>query len=94
MNDLAIPGFQHAIKAVHGAHSMFVRRVHVVQEVHGELWKGDVLVFRLLDHPRAPRCYCWELDGEITAILHDPMVKSPDDAVRAALTVDEADARS
>ena len=86
MNELSLPGSQHAIKAVHGAHSRFERRARVVAEIDGELWKGDVLVFQLLDHPRAPRCYCWELDGEITAILHDSLVRSPEEAVRVAMT--------
>jgi hypothetical protein len=89
MNDLAIPGFQHAIKAIHGAHSLFERRVRVLEESDGEaLWEGDVLVFKLLDHPRSPRCYAWEEDGQVTAILHDELVRSPQDAVRAAVRVD------
>jgi hypothetical protein len=37
---------------------------------------GGGLVFELLDHPMAPRCYCWELDGEVTAVLHEKPVGS------------------
>jgi hypothetical protein len=87
MNDLSLPAFQQAIKAIHGAHSRFVKRVHVLEQFQGDpLWRGDVLVFDLLDHPRAPRCYVWELDGEVTAILHDPIVDSAREAVRTALS--------
>jgi len=86
MNRLSIPGFQHAIKALYGASSTFDRRVRVLEELDGEaVWHGDVLVFRLLDHPRSPCCYAWEEEGEVTAILHDDLVQSPADAVRAAL---------
>jgi hypothetical protein len=41
--------------------------------------------FELLDHPMAPRCYCWELDGEVTAVLREKPVGSAQEAVRAAV---------
>ena len=86
MNNLSLPGFQHALMAIHGAHSRFEKRVRVVEEIEGvRVWEGDVLVFELLDHPTATRCYTWEIDGEVTAILHDDLAKSPRDAVRTAL---------
>jgi len=86
MNKLSLPGFQRAIKAIHGAHSFFVRRVHVVEGFCTDpQWRGDVLVFDLLDHPCAGRCYVWERDGEVTTILHDRLIDSPEQAVRLAL---------
>jgi len=85
MNKLSLPGFQRAIKAVHGVHSIFVRRVYVVEHGQSASWKGDVLVFDLLGHPHAPRCYTWESKGEVTAILHDDVVASPQQAVQRAL---------
>ena len=88
VNALSLPGFQHAIKAIHGAHSRFVKRVRVEEEFEEPLvWRGDVLVFALIDHPRSHECYVWELDGEVTAILHDDAVKSAQDAVREAVEV-------
>ncbi len=48
-------------------------------------WEGEVLVFDLEDHPTAPRCYAWEVDGEVTAVLHQGSVKSARDAVRASI---------
>jgi hypothetical protein len=49
------------------------------------VWQGEVLVFDLLDHPTAPKCYCWEVDGEVTAVLHEPPVDSPKRAVQASI---------
>jgi len=86
VNDLSLPGFQHAIKAIHGAHSRFVKRVRVEGDLEGlRVWEGEVLVFALIDHPRTHECYVWELDGQVTAILHGDAIKSPQDAVRVAI---------
>ena len=88
VNDLSLPGFQRAIKAIHGAHSRFVKRVRVAEDFEDlRVWEGEVLVFALIDHPRSHECYVWELDGEVTAILHDDAVKSAQDAVRIAIEV-------
>ena len=89
MNDLPIPGFEHAIQATHGARSQLRERVRVVETFQGEtVWEGEVLVFDLLDHPTAPKVYCWEVDGEVTAVLHEAPVDGPQSAVRAAIAAD------
>jgi len=86
VNDMSIPEFQQVIKVIHGADSALERRERVVEVVdRSVVWEGEVLVFRLIDHPRASRCYCWEVAGEVTAVLHDWLLKSPGDAVRAAV---------
>ena len=86
MNDLPIPEVEHAIQATHGARSQLVERVHVVEIFRVEtVWEGEVLVFELLDHPTAPKCYAWEVDGEVTAVLHEAPVDGPQSAVRAAI---------
>ena len=86
VNDLSLRGFQHAIKALHGAHSRFVKRVRVEEAIEDErVWGGEVLVFGLIDHPCSHECYAWELGGEVTAILHDEAVRSAQDAVRTAI---------
>ncbi len=63
---------------------------------HGEpcgggqtVWEGEVLTFRLLDHPSASTCYCWEVDGKVTAVLGEPPINSPLDAVRAAIVASQ-----
>jgi hypothetical protein len=88
VNDLSIPGFQRAIDAIHGSDSVFERRVRVVLDEGEKVFVGDVLVFRLQSHPRAPRCYAWEVKGEVTLVLHDSIVTSPRQAVRAAMITD------
>jgi hypothetical protein len=47
-----------------------------------------VLIFELLGHPSASRAYCWEVDGEVTAVLHVGSVEVPKAAVRAAMVAD------
>ena len=86
MNAIPIPEFEHAIRATHGVRSQLRERVRVVETFEGEtVWEGEVLVFEFLDHPTAPRCYAWEVDGRVTAVLHEPPVDSPRAAVRAAI---------
>ncbi len=86
MNEEPIPTFEFAIQTKHGARSKYVETVPVVETFRGKtVWEGDVLVFELLDHPTAPRCYAWSVDGRITAVLHEPPVDNPSAAVRAAI---------
>lgn len=86
MNEAPIPTFEFAIRAIHGASARLIDRVPV-DEHSADLpvWQGEVLVFELVGHPTATRCYAWEVDGEVTAVLHEPPVESPQTAVRAAI---------
>jgi hypothetical protein len=43
------------------------------------------LVFDLMDNNIAPRCYAWEKDGNVTAVLHTGPIDSPVKAVRASI---------
>ena len=84
MNDVPLETIQEAILASHGAEAKLKRRERVSEKFQGKpVWEGEVLVFRLLDHPSAPYCYAWEVDGKITAVLHQPPVDSAGTAVRA-----------
>lgn len=86
MNELPISSFKRAIRATHGTQSRLIERVHVFEEFEGQpVWEGEVLVFELLDHPTAPKCYAWQVDGTVTAVLHETPVDSPQAAVRAAI---------
>ncbi len=86
MNEIAVSEFKHAIQETHGASSEFVERVYVVEEFEGDMvWEGEVLVFELLNHPTAQYCYAWEVDGQVTAVLHTGSVDSPVKAVRASI---------
>jgi hypothetical protein len=89
MNEAPLSTFERAIRATHGAGSNLVARERVTERFKGEtVWQGEVLVFELQGHPSAKRCYAWEVDGEVTAVLEEPPVHSARDAVRAALLAD------
>ena len=92
MNDLPIPGFQHAIRETHGAKARLLSRERVQESFEGHpVWKGEVLVFQLIGHPTATRCYAWEVDGRVTAVLHEGPIDSPQAAVRAAIAAEYRD---
>ena len=58
----------------------------MVERFEGEtVWEGEVLVFALQGHTQASQCYCWEVDGQVTAVLGVPPVRSAVDAVRASI---------
>ena len=86
MNELSLDGFRHAIRATHGSESQLVERVRVDEYFEGDpVWQGEVLVFDLLDNPLATRCYAWEKDGNVTAVLHVGPIDSPLRAVQASI---------
>src|SRR5262249_705496 len=86
MNDLPTSAFERAIRATHGANARLLRREHVLERFEGKtVWIGEVLVFELFDHPDATRCYAWEVNGQVTAVLGVPPVDSAQTAVRAAI---------
>ena len=89
MNEIPTAEFEAAIKAAHDARAKLAGRERVHETFEGEtVWTGEVLIFDLLDHPTAPRCYAWEVDGEVTAVLHEGPVDGPRAAVRAAILAD------
>ena len=89
MNELPISGFLEAIHATHGAKARHVGQEHVEEHFEGEpVWEGDVLIFELDNHPTADRCYAWEVDGEVTAVLEEPPVDSALAAVQAAIVAE------
>ena len=64
-----------------------------VKETHNgaTVWEGVVHVFDLAGHPTADRAYAWSspIEGSDSrrffAVLHQGAIKSPLDAVRAAI---------
>jgi hypothetical protein len=90
MNELSIDGFRHAIRKMHGSECQLVARERVHETFEGDtLWEGEVLIFDLLDNALATRCYAWEVDGRVTAVLHTGPIDSPLRAVQASITPDE-----
>ncbi len=89
MDEISLGSFLAAIRAIHGCEAVPVERVHIDERFEDDpVWQGEVLVFDLLDHPAADRCYAWEVDGEVTAVLGVGAVDSPQAAVRAAILAD------
>jgi hypothetical protein len=81
---------------------MHACKAHLTQSVpvlerHGDVtvWEGVVHVFDLTDHPRATRAYAWSspIEGSdkrrFFAVLYQPPVTSPVEAVRAAIVAEQ-----
>ena len=81
------------IRRLHGAESSHVESVPVKEVFRGEtVWEGNVEVFKLHGHPKAPRVYAWSHDTDDpkqprkhVTVLHIPPVLSAAMAVRAAI---------
>ena len=85
MNEIPLSEFEKAIMATHRSASRIRERVTVHELEDQTVWKGEILVFSLFDHPTAKTCYAWSVDGRVTAVLHEGPVDSPRAAVRAAI---------
>ena len=82
MNEVSAIEFQKAIAATHGFSATLLAR-HIVRETFAgaRVWQGEVLEFSGSDGS----CYAWSVDGRITAVLKEPPIETPVDAVRAAI---------
>lgn len=82
-----------AVCAMHGGdQAVYIGRSSVREIFDGEVvWEGEVLSFSLKAHPTASKCFAWEVDGEVTAVLGVPPVESARDAVRASIMADGVD---
>jgi hypothetical protein len=79
-----------AFKDLHGCVARYVKTVPVVETFKGQtVWKGEVEVFFLNDHPKTQTGYAWAYDkakgSQIVAVLELPPVISPKTAVQAAI---------
>ena len=76
-----------------------VESVPVEEIFHGKIiWKGDVEVFTLTNHPQAKRCYGWShpggggnTDERFVTVLEIPPVASPETAVQIAIMAETRD---
>lgn len=81
-----------AVEAQHGGIATLAQSVPVRETFKGQpVWEGVVHVFDLEGHPTANRAYAWSspIEGSnkrrFFAVLHMGPIKSPADAVRAAI---------
>ena len=77
---------QNAIEKLHNCRAIHSASAPVRDIFQGKpVWEGVVEVFAV-DHPKAKRCFAWEIPGEKpdwVAVLEIPPVVSPETAVKA-----------
>ena len=94
---ITIAALAAAIRELHGGHASWIGSAPVTETFQGHtVWEGTVQVYSLEGHPSATRCYAWSYvtdDGkrQVTAVLHEGPVDSPEAAVRAAILQDSGD---
>jgi hypothetical protein len=83
------------VEAQHGGQATLMQSVPVRESFGGKtVWEGVVHVFDLADNPKATRAYAWSSPVEgsdkrrFFAVLHMGAIKSPVDAVRAAIVAE------
>jgi len=100
MLDVGEDELQRAVERIHTCKATLAQSVPV-RERHGEavVWEGVVHVFDLKGHLTANRAYAWSspIEGSdkrrFFAVLHQPPVTSPAEAVRAAIVAEHRSAR-
>ena len=95
MNESAPDQLKRAVEAQHGWTATLIQSVPVKETFEGKpVWEGVVRVFDLAGNPKATRAYAWSssIEGSTKrrffAVLHMGGVKSPQDAVRAAIVAE------
>ena len=84
-----------ALQNQHCGQAIFTQSVPIKETHNGQtVWEGVVHVFDLADNPKAARAYAWSspIEGSTKrrffAVLHMGAIKSPADAVRAAIVAE------
>jgi len=84
-----------AVEAQHGGRAMHIDSVPVKETFQGQtVWEGVVEVFDLDGCPNATRVYAWSspIEGSskrrFFAVLHLGGIRSPADAVKAAIVAE------
>jgi hypothetical protein len=95
MTEISPSELRIAVEHQHGGVAILAQSVPVKETFAGAvIWEGVVHVFDLTGHPTATRVYAWSspIEGSdkrrIFAVLHQGPVKSPTDAVRAAIVAE------
>lgn len=89
-----------AVESQHGGTANFVESVAVKETFDGKIvWEGTVTVFDLEGATKATRAYAWSSPIESSnkrrffAVLHLGGIRSPRDAVRAAIVAEQKSSR-
>ena len=93
--EVDVPQLTDAVEAQHGGLATFIQAVPVRETLGGATaWEGVVHVFDLDGHPKATRAYAWSSPVQVSdkrrfyAVLHLGGIRSPADAVRAAIVAE------
>ena len=85
-----------AVEGQHGGKAVLVTSLPVKEVWDGKtVWEGVVHIFDLDGHPKATRAYAWSrpINGgdkrRYYAVLHLGSIRSPSDAVRAAIVAEQ-----
>lgn len=93
--EVNVDQLQQAVEGQHGGKAVLVAAEPIKEVFDGKpVWEGMVHVFDLEGHPKATRAYAWSspIEGSdkrrFYAVLHLGGIKSPLDAVRAAIVTE------
>jgi hypothetical protein len=91
---------QMAVERQHHCSARLAQSAPVTETYDGApVWEGVVHVFDLTGHPTATRAYAWSspIEGSdkrrFFAVLHQGAIKSPLDAVRAAIVQEQREGK-
>jgi hypothetical protein len=95
MTEVTVDQLKLAVERQHNCAARLAQSAPV-RETHAGavVWEGVVHVFELSGHPTASRAYAWSspIEGSdkrrFFAVLHEGPIKSPVDAVRAAIVAE------
>ena len=92
MIEVSIKSIQQAVEGLHDCKATYRKKTHISEIYDGELvWEGYVYIFDLEDHPATRIAYAWSSSVEgsskrrFYAVLHEGLVKSAQDAVKASI---------
>lgn len=95
MTEVDASQLKRAVESQHGGTATLAQSVPVRETFEGKpVWEGIVHVFDLAGHPKAIRAYAWSspIEGSdnrrFFAVLQMGAIKSPADAVRAAIAAE------
>lgn len=100
MTDVSPDQLKIAVEQQHGGTATLVEAVPVKEEFEGKtVWEGVVHVFNLTGNAKSTTAYAWSspIEGSkkrrFFAVLHLGGIRSPQDAVRAAIVAERRSAK-
>lgn len=101
MPEVSTDQLKAAVESQHSGRANFAEWVPVKETFEGRtVWEGTVAVFELYDNAKSTRAYAWSAAVEgsdkrrFYAVLHLGGIRSPQDAVRAAIVAEQRAAKA